>query len=128
MDTRRRAVVVGAGFAGLSAARSLADAGLQVTVLEARERVGGRVWSVSLTNGAVVELGAEWIMADDAAVQEMAARFDVPLVETGASYGRREPWGEGAATLEAQSDFLEAADAALASLRPDRMAAMSVGE
>jgi monoamine oxidase len=51
----------------------------------------------------------------------------VPLAETGASFGSREPWGEGAASLEAQSAFLEAADAALASLPPERMAAMTVG-
>jgi uncharacterized protein with NAD-binding domain and iron-sulfur cluster len=43
MHTQRRVVVVGAGFAGLSAAVSIADAGVDVTVLEARERVGGRV-------------------------------------------------------------------------------------
>jgi monoamine oxidase len=128
MDTHARAVVVGAGFAGLSAATALADGGVDVTVLEARERVGGRVWSTTLTNGAVVELGAEWIMAGDSVVHGTAARFEVPLVETGASYGRREPWGRHAATLEAQSAFLEAAGSALGSLSPDRAAAMSVGE
>jgi monoamine oxidase len=128
MDTQARCIVVGAGFAGLSAAIALSDQGLDVTVLEARERVGGRVWSVTITNGAVVELGGEWIMAGDAVVHEIAARFGVPLVGTGASFWRREPWGEGAATLEAQSVFLEAADAALAVLPPDRVASMSVGE
>ena len=81
--TSRTVVVVGAGFAGLSAAMELHDLGFEVRVLEARERVGGRVWSTTLTNGAVVELGAEWIMADDLAVQEAAARFEVDLVETG---------------------------------------------
>ena len=128
MHTQRRVVVVGAGFAGLSAAVTLADAGVHVTVLEARERVGGRVWSMTLTNGAVVELGAEWIQAHDSAVHEMAARFELPLAETIASYGRREPWGPGAASLEEQDRFLEAANAAAALLTPDAKAAMSVGE
>lgn len=128
MDTHARAIVVGAGFAGLSAAIALADEDVDVTVLEARERVGGRVWSITLTNGAVVELGGEWIMAGDSVVHETASRFGVPLVETGASFGRREPWGEGAATLEVQDVFLEAADAALGSLPHDRVAAMNVGE
>ena len=105
----------------------LADAGVDVTVLEARERVGGRVWSVTLTNGAVVEMGAEWIMAGDTRVREVAQRFDVPLVETGASYGRREPWGPGAASLEAQDRFLEQANDAIAALPPGRVASMSVG-
>ena len=128
MHTPARVIVVGGGLSGLSAARSLADAGAEVTVLEARERVGGRVWSVTLTNGAVVELGAEWIMADDLALQRLAARFDVPLEETGASYEAREPWGDGAASLEAQRAFLAAADAALAELPAGEVAAMSVGE
>ena len=54
-----RAVVVGAGLAGLVAADELARGGAQVVVLEARSRVGGRVWSQTLPNGAVVEMGAE---------------------------------------------------------------------
>src|SRR5688500_18473981 len=53
--------VIGAGLAGLVAARDLAAAGLEVTVLEARDRVGGRVLSVELGDGAGVELGAQWI-------------------------------------------------------------------
>jgi monoamine oxidase len=48
-----RAIVVGAGFAGLGAADELHRAGVEVTVLEARDRVGGRVWSVPF-GGAVV--------------------------------------------------------------------------
>ena len=120
--------MVGAGFSGLSAARRLAEAGVDVTVLEARERVGGRVWSVTLTNGAVVEMGAEWIMAGDTRVREVAQRFELALVETGASYGRREPWGAGAASLEAQDRFLEQANDAIAALPPERVASMSVGE
>jgi monoamine oxidase len=128
MHTQRRVVVVGAGFAGLSAATALADAGVDVTVLEARERVGGRVWSTTLTNGAIVELGAEWIQAHDSVVQEMAARFEVPLAETIASYGRREPWGAGAASLDEQDRFLESADSAFALLPPDAVPTMTVGE
>ncbi|MGZ8615345.1 MAG: flavin monoamine oxidase family protein [Actinomycetota bacterium] len=127
MHTFPRAVVVGAGLAGLQAAKQLADAGIAVTVFEARERVGGRVWSVTLTNGATVELGAEWIMSDDALVQETAARFQVPLVETGASYGHREPWGAGAASLDAQERFLEAFHAMRAAIDPERAATMTVG-
>jgi monoamine oxidase len=47
-----RVVVVGAGFAGLAAADSLRARGAEVTVLEARGRVGGRVWSVPFGDGA----------------------------------------------------------------------------
>lgn len=53
-------VVVGAGMAGLAAARTLADAGVRVTVLEARDRIGGRIWTDS-SLGMPIDLGAAWI-------------------------------------------------------------------
>ena len=54
-------IIVGAGVAGLAAARLLGEAGLRVLVLEARGRVGGRVWTIYSPQGAPVELGAEFI-------------------------------------------------------------------
>lgn len=54
-------IVIGAGVAGLTAARRLAEAGLHVLILEARNRIGGRVWTVQAQNGVPVELGAEFI-------------------------------------------------------------------
>ncbi len=56
----RRILVIGAGMAGLGAARLLADRGATVTVLEARDRIGGRVASARL-GGATIDLGAAWI-------------------------------------------------------------------
>ncbi len=53
-------VVVGAGAAGLAAAVDLRLAGIEVTVLEARDRIGGRVWTDG-TMGFAVDLGASWI-------------------------------------------------------------------
>ena len=53
-------LIVGAGVAGLAAARALAEAGLRVAVLEASERVGGRIHTLRVA-GHIVELGAEFI-------------------------------------------------------------------
>ncbi|MBL3699814.1 flavin monoamine oxidase family protein [Leucobacter luti] len=53
-------VVIGAGFAGLTAARELGHAGLEVLTLEARDRVGGRTWT-EYRLGHELELGANWV-------------------------------------------------------------------
>ncbi len=58
---RKRVVVVGAGFAGLTAARELENAGVEVLVVEARDRVGGRAWTDSRLGGHQLEMGATWV-------------------------------------------------------------------
>ena len=88
-----RVAVAGAGLAGLAAADELARAGHSVAVFEARDRVGGRVWSRRLDNGAVVEMGAEYILPGNSAVRELAERFGLGLWDKGMRYGRREPRG-----------------------------------
>ena len=119
--------MVGAGLAGLAAALELKDRGIPVAVLEGRDRVGGRVWSTTLTNGAVVELGAEWIMDSDDEVLGAADRFGLVVAETGADYRRREAWGPGAAPAEAQDEFLTAANRACAALDEAKTATLSLG-
>ena len=54
-------IVVGAGLAGLTAARDLLAADLSVLILEARDRVGGRILNHTLENGSVVEIGGQWV-------------------------------------------------------------------
>jgi monoamine oxidase len=55
-------VVIGAGLSGLQAAYSAQKAGLSVVVVEARDRVGGKVWSVPLSSRrGFADLGAAWI-------------------------------------------------------------------
>ena len=55
-----RVTIIGAGTAGLACARALIDNGFEVTVVEARERVGGRVWTEQI-DGVPAEMGASWI-------------------------------------------------------------------
>jgi monoamine oxidase len=54
-------IVVGAGVAGLAAARSLVDQGLKVIVVEARDRIGGRIWTNRAWPKLALDLGASWI-------------------------------------------------------------------
>jgi monoamine oxidase len=86
-------IVVGAGLAGLVAARRLVGEGLNVVVLEARDRVGGRVWSHRFPNGEVVELGGEWISTTQTPVIGLAEELGLGLVDTGMDFTSRDPVG-----------------------------------
>jgi monoamine oxidase len=108
-----RAVVIGAGLAGLAAADELLRAGAEVSVFEARDRVGGRVWSRTLDNGAVVEMGAEFILPGNTLVRELVERFGLGLWDKGMRYGRREPRGAGELEPSALEQAVEAVDRAL---------------
>ena len=89
----RKAVVVGAGLAGLSAACELDKRGWDVTVLEARDRVGGRTWSRVLSNGASIEMGAEFILPGNTELVKLAAELGIGTLDKGMRYGQREPVG-----------------------------------
>ena len=75
-------LIVGAGLAGLYAARLLCRAGINVTVLEARERVGGRAFSHRLANSTVVDLGAQWIGPGQNRMHALAKEFGLNTVMT----------------------------------------------
>jgi monoamine oxidase len=81
--TRRADVaIVGAGLAGLAAAREIAAAGRSVVVLEARERVGGRTLNAQLGGGRVTELGAQFIGPTHDRIATLAKAVGVPTFAT----------------------------------------------
>ncbi|MFD0417930.1 flavin monoamine oxidase family protein [Streptomyces sp. NPDC127108] len=69
-------VVVGAGYAGLCAARRLRAAGLDVVVLEATDRVGGRTLTARLAGGWAVDLGGQWIAPAHTRFAALARAYD----------------------------------------------------
>jgi len=73
-------VVIGAGFAGLAAAYKLKNAGWKVTVLEARDRIGGRVFSHKFKDtNLICELGAEWVGESHERLKALCHDFNIPL-------------------------------------------------
>src|SRR5215467_11873490 len=117
-------VVVGAGLAGLTAGRQLQRAGYSVLVVEARDRVGGRVLSHTLAGGDVVDAGGQFVGPAQRHVLGLAAELDVAtvpiftkghkLLELG---GRRYAY-----RLIPRAGPVQLADAGLAVLTLDRMA------
>jgi monoamine oxidase len=81
---QRRAdvVVVGAGFAGLAAGRALARAGVDVMVVEARDRVGGRVVNREIPGGEVVEAGGTYIGPTQTRMADLAAEYGIDTYPT----------------------------------------------
>src|SRR5918992_6022403 len=84
-------VVVGAGLAGLAAARDLVAAGASALVLEARDRVGGRPLNEPIGDGKVVEVGGQWIGPTQDRLAALARDLGVDTFPT---------WGEGENVIE----------------------------
>ncbi|KAJ8118392.1 hypothetical protein ONZ43_g3997 [Nemania bipapillata] len=75
-------VIIGAGLAGLSAAHDVLKSGLSCVVLEARDRVGGKTWSLALEDGkGTVDLGAAWINdTNQSSMYALAKRYGAELI------------------------------------------------
>ena len=75
-------VVIGAGAAGLAAARALVDAGVSVRVVEARERVGGRIWTLHEVESTLpIELGAEFVHGRPREIFDLVKKKRLPFFE-----------------------------------------------
>jgi monoamine oxidase len=71
--------VVGAGFAGLAAARRLRNRGKSVALVEARDRVGGRVWNRTAADGSVVSVGGTWLGKRQDRMFELCREFGLQV-------------------------------------------------
>ena len=123
-----RAVIAGAGFAGLMAANRIARSGHEVVVLEARDRVGGRVWSAELVPGdprTVVERGAEFVLDGYDVMRMLLSDLDLELADTTMSYYQREP--RGGDEVVTQRDITECAQV-VAGIASNAPAEMSLAE
>ncbi len=76
-------IIIGAGFSGLAAAYQLKKKGIAVTILESRNRIGGRVFSHALndTSNQVIELGAEWVGESHEILKRLCKEFDLNLLD-----------------------------------------------
>ncbi|MEV4434868.1 NAD(P)/FAD-dependent oxidoreductase [Streptomyces sp. NPDC049585] len=72
-------VVIGAGYAGGTVARELGAKGLTSIVLEARDRIGGRIWTTTMA-GEQIELGGQWVSPSHRLVNAELARYGIGIV------------------------------------------------
>ncbi len=122
-DPETRVIVVGAGAAGLTAARALHDAGVAVTVLEARDRIGGRAWTAEV-GAATVDLGAAWAHGvEDNPMVDFADAHGLAYTPDATRWGRLYDAGSGRALGDAGWSALDDAydgfEASLDDLKDD---------
>jgi monoamine oxidase len=112
--------IIGAGAAGLAAAQRLHTNGVDVVVLEARDRIGGRVWTIHAPSLSVpIELGAEFLHGDTPELEAIAREAKLATVDVA---GRR--WASTNGRLRLADDFWERLDRVMRRLdehrEPDR--------
>ena len=118
MSVPPEVLIIGAGVAGLTAARELTAAGVRVLVLEARERLGGRIMTHHTPDGPV-ELGAEFVHGAVEETLSVAREAALPLRETDRGAPRATGAGREAAEEQGPADFFSAMDVVLAHASAD---------
>src|SRR5262245_13924342 len=106
-------LIVGAGAAGLAAGHALHQAGVDVFVLEARDRLGGRIWTLRETGTLPIEMGAEFVHGRAAELDSLASAASLTRIDTG---GRR--FRVGSQRLRPFDDFWERLDRVMQRLDP----------
>lgn len=95
--TDTEVIVIGAGYAGLAAALGLIDRGCDVVVLEARDRVGGRVWTHH-GDGVPLDLGGMWVGVGHSHFRALLYRFGLTTFPT-PTYGHAAWWDESSGKI-----------------------------
>jgi monoamine oxidase len=103
MSEHTDVIVIGAGFAGLTAARELRQHGASVLVLEARDRIGGRTWTDTRL-GVPLEIGGTWVHWTQPFVWAEICRYEQDIVQS--PVARRAYWHAGGQVTEGSPDEL----------------------
>ena len=114
MTSMHDCIVIGGGAAGLLAAVTLREAGRDVILLEARDRLGGRAYSAPLSDGAMVEHGAQWVHGPTVPTWEFILRFGLETHQADIGGGGRQTkvfqngeWTDSDSTLSEAAEVLE---------------------
>lgn len=75
-------IIVGAGLSGLQAAKTLSKKGKNVLILEAKERLGGRVWTIPTNGNEHLDVGGQWVAKSHQKMQELLHEYDIRTFPT----------------------------------------------
>ncbi|KAF4447081.1 hypothetical protein F53441_9380 [Fusarium austroafricanum] len=117
IDNTYDSIVIGAGFAGLVAARDLAAKGLNVLIIEARDRIGGRTWTARAF-GEDFEMGGTWVHWNQPHLYSELTRYDLHhnlktsngSLNAESTYWKKSPYSREVLSQEAQNEAMAAAE------------------